>query len=183
MITFLCHERKETAHVNQSRKKGKYVLFRDHLPLARKELNCPHQSRKKERKITAASSLRSQSPPAAAPSRRLPHRLQPPDLHDASRIASSRCTLKDAAPPISVLPQPIASPRLSAAPPPYTAWPAVGDGASSYTTWLGCRGRRILLQPAVWKPPPTPPSRPSGSLMFLSVIRRPSWRLRGQLPH
>ena len=157
MITFLCHERKETAHVNQSRKKGKYVLFRDNLPLARKELNCPHQSRKKERKITAASSLRSQSPPA-------------PHLHDAS-------------PPISVLPQPIASPRLSAAPPPYTAWPAVGDGASSYTTWLGCRGRRILLQPAVWKPPPTPPSRPSGSLMVLSVIRGPSWRLRGQLPH
>ena len=169
MITFLCHERKETAHVNQSRKKGKYVLFRDHLPLARKELNCPHQSRKKERKITAASSLRSQSPPAPHLHDASPHRLQP-HRHAAS-------------PPISVLPQPIASPRLSAAPPPYTAWPAVGDGASSYTTWLGCRGRRILLQPAVWKPPPTPPSRPSGSLMFLSVIRRPSWRLRGQLPH
>ena len=93
MITFLCHERKETAHVNQSRKKGKYVLFRDHLPLARKELNCPHQSIKKERKITAASSLRSQSPPAAAPSRRLPSHLCVAPTHRLASLVGGAASL------------------------------------------------------------------------------------------
>lgn len=39
---------------------------------------------------------------------------------------------------------------------------AVGDAASLHLL-AGRRGRRILLQPAVGKPPPSPPSRPSGT--------------------
>ena len=124
MITFLCHERKETAHVNQSRKKGKYVLFRDHLPSARKELNCPHQSRKNERKITAASSLRSQSPPAAAPTRHLPP--SPLAAAPSRRLPSHLCV----APTL----------RLAS---------AVG-GAASLHRLVGHRGRRLFLHHLAW---------------------------------
>ena len=129
-------------------------LFRGHLPLARKEKNCPRQSIKKERKVFYLS----WSPSFSMNGIKLPTSIKK-ERKESNRciiallpIASSRRTFTT--PPLPSLCCPNPSPRLACrrrrlptllgrpsgtVPPPTPPGLAVGDGASSYSQPSGSR--------------------------------------------